>query len=61
MAIAPMIRCYEGHFICSAKRFVELEREHGWIADIYCKACDDYVPADTKANLRAAGYVKMYP
>ena len=46
-----MLRCYSGHFLCSAMRFRDLERKHGMIADMYCAGCDDYVVADSHDNM----------
>ena len=46
-----MLRCYEGHFLISIKRFRELQLKHGMIADMFCKGCDDWVVADSRANM----------
>ena len=46
-----MLRCHEGHFLCSVDRFRRLERKHGMIADMFCKGCDDWVVADSRTNL----------
>jgi len=54
-----MLRCWRGHFLCSAKTLRDAEGRMGPIADAYCNACQDWVGADTRENLetmRRASY-----
>ena len=51
-----MLRCYNGHFVISAKKFRKLQAKHGAIADMWCSACEDYVAIDSHENMVTAGY-----
>ena len=46
-----MLRCSEGHFLVSVKTWRALGSKHGMIADMFCKGCNTWVPADTRTNM----------